>query len=96
MCWGGEGEVWGVWGKVRGDGGVKKCEGRCGRVYGESVLGCISKLRGEVWGVWGKVRRDVGCVKKCWGISEKVNGVSVESVGNWAGVWGGRERCWGT
>ena len=67
-------------GKVRGNGGVKKCGGRCGRPYGVSlgsVLGCGGSKE-EVWGVWRKVRRVVGC------------------VGNvWESVWGGfGEVCW--
>ena len=47
-------------GKVRGNGGVKKCGGRCGRPYEVSLGRCVG-----VWGVWRKVRRVVGCVKKC-------------------------------
>ena len=34
VCWGMGGEVCGVWGKVRGDGGVKKCRRTSGKVYG--------------------------------------------------------------
>ena len=49
VCWGvGEvrGEVRGVWRKVRGNGGEKKCGGRCGRPYEVSLGKCV--------GVWGR------------------------------------------
>ena len=50
---GGEGRGMGGVGKVRGDaGGVKKCEGRYGRVYGVSVVKCV--------GVWGKGMEGLG------------------------------------
>ena len=64
--------------------GVKKCGGRCGRVYGVSVEGvgkCVGEVRGEVW---EKIRRDVRCEearRRCG----RVYGVS---VGKYVGVWG--------
>ena len=48
-----------MWRKVNGDvgyGAVKKCGGRCGRVYGVSVEGvgkCVG-VRVEVWGCGGR------------------------------------------
>ena len=47
VCWGvGEvrGGVYGVWGKARGDKGLKKSGRRCGRVYG-------GECRKVLWGV---------------------------------------------
>ena len=52
------GKGMGVWGKVRGDmEGVKKCGGRCGRVYG----GECGKV---LWGVGIDAGRGMGVVEK--------------------------------
>ena len=74
-------------GEVRGDVGVRKIGGICGRLYGVRVGKCVGVWGrgGERYGGVGKVRRDGEC--------EEVWGNVWESV--WGKCGGSGKVCWG-
>ena len=46
-----------MWEKVCGGGGVRKCWGRCGKVWWGGIRKCVGiwDRLGEIWGSVGKV-----------------------------------------